>query len=188
MRILCFGDSNTYGYDPRLYSGGRYPAECRWVDILAAKTGWDVHNEGENGRTIPKYEHELYGFRQLLKSYPPLDLLIVMLGTNDLLLGANASEAAVRMEAFLEQLSIARERILLLAPPPLRRGVWVDDESTVRESHLLIQRYEQLAARMGVRFNAFDRAALTFDGIHLCEDDHKSLAQQLYALLTPCAG
>ena len=39
MRVMCLGDSNTYGFDPRSYIGDRYPAECRWVDILAAKTG-----------------------------------------------------------------------------------------------------------------------------------------------------
>ena len=54
MRVLCFGDSNTYGYDPRSYFGGRYPAISRWVDLLAAKTGWDVINAGENGREIPR--------------------------------------------------------------------------------------------------------------------------------------
>ncbi len=37
MRILCFGDSNTYGYDPRGYFGGRYDAGDRWVDLLAEK-------------------------------------------------------------------------------------------------------------------------------------------------------
>ena len=35
MNVICFGDSNTYGYDPRGYFGGRYDADCRWVDILA---------------------------------------------------------------------------------------------------------------------------------------------------------
>ncbi len=33
-RILCFGDSNTYGYDPRSYLGGRYPASVRWTALL----------------------------------------------------------------------------------------------------------------------------------------------------------
>ena len=37
MDIICFGDSNTYGYDPRGYFGGRYDADCRWVDILAVE-------------------------------------------------------------------------------------------------------------------------------------------------------
>ena len=54
MKVICFGDSNTYGYDPRSFLGGRYEADCRWADILAAKTGWTAqmiqqepdHSEG----------------------------------------------------------------------------------------------------------------------------------------------
>ena len=42
MNVICFGDSNTYGYDPRGYFGGRYNADCRWVDILSAATGWTI--------------------------------------------------------------------------------------------------------------------------------------------------
>lgn len=53
MNVICFGDSNTYGYDPRGYFGGRYGADCRWVDILAAETGWTISNMGQNGREIP---------------------------------------------------------------------------------------------------------------------------------------
>ena len=39
MKVICFGDSNTYGYDPRSYFGGQYPAQNRWVDLLAQKYG-----------------------------------------------------------------------------------------------------------------------------------------------------
>ena len=46
MNVICFGDSNTYGYDPRGYFGGRYDGDNRWVDILAAETGWTVYNMG----------------------------------------------------------------------------------------------------------------------------------------------
>jgi len=78
MNVICFGDSNTYGYDPRGYFGGRYDADCRWVDILAAETGWTVSNLGQNGREIPSSA----------PAFPAgTDLLIVMLGTNDLLQG-----------------------------------------------------------------------------------------------------
>ena len=73
MRILCFGDSNTYGYDPRDFFGGRYDA-C-WVDLLAKRSGWDIINAGSNGREIPANPCPL----------PAHDIFLVMLGTNDLL-------------------------------------------------------------------------------------------------------
>ena len=66
MRLLCFGDSNTYGYDPRSYFGSRYDAANRWVDLLAAKTGWELLNAGQNGREIPRRAHELQQVQQLL--------------------------------------------------------------------------------------------------------------------------
>ena len=62
MKILCFGDSNTYGYDPRSYFGGQYPTEHRWVDILAQKLHCKAVNAGENGREIPRREGELLRF------------------------------------------------------------------------------------------------------------------------------
>ena len=72
MDIICFGDSNTYGYDPRGYFGGRYDADCRWVDILAVENGWTIFNMGQNGREIPA----------TVPAFPAdTDLLIVMLGT-----------------------------------------------------------------------------------------------------------
>ncbi|MFQ7125486.1 MAG: GDSL-type esterase/lipase family protein, partial [Eisenbergiella sp.] len=92
MNIICFGDSNTYGYDPRSYLGDRYDVDSRWVDILAEETGWTVRNLGENGREIPTSAPD----------FPAdTDLLIVMLGTNDLLQGRSPEQAAARLERFL---------------------------------------------------------------------------------------
>ena len=53
MKIVCFGDSNTYGFDPRLGSSGRYTKDERWTGILDAHDGFSVVNEGMNGRCIP---------------------------------------------------------------------------------------------------------------------------------------
>ena len=52
MNVICFGDSNTYGYDPRSWLGGRYDAGSRWVYILTSETGWTIRNMGVNGREI----------------------------------------------------------------------------------------------------------------------------------------
>ena len=54
MKILCFGDSNTYGYDPRSYIGSKYEEDSRWVDLLRKITGHETVNRGMNGRCIPK--------------------------------------------------------------------------------------------------------------------------------------
>ena len=91
MNVICFGDSNTYGYDPRGYFGGRYDADCRWVDILASETGWTISNMGQNGREIPSAAPTLPA---------DTDLLIVMLGTNDLLQGCSPEQAAERLGLF----------------------------------------------------------------------------------------
>ena len=53
MTVLCYGDSNTYGFDPRSWLGERYPADVRWTGLLARKTGGTILEEGQNGREIP---------------------------------------------------------------------------------------------------------------------------------------
>ena len=50
-RIICIGDSNTYGYDPAAFGGARYPEGVRWTSRLGS--AWDIWNLGENGREIP---------------------------------------------------------------------------------------------------------------------------------------
>ena len=115
MKVICFGDSNTYGYDPRGYFGGRYDADCRWVDILVAETGWTISNMGQNGREIPSSA----------PTFPTdTDLLIVMLGTNDLLQGRSPEQAAERLEQFFSSISLDRKKILLQTRASLASGVW----------------------------------------------------------------
>ena len=130
MKVICFGDSNTYGYDPRSYLGGRYAADSQWVDILAEKTGWTVRNLGENGREIPSST----------PTFPAdTDLLIVMLGTNDLLQGRSPEQAAERLERFLSGITLDRKKILLIAPPLVALGAWVPNQQLIDDSHTFAQ-------------------------------------------------
>lgn len=177
MRILCFGDSNTYGYDPRGCFADRYPAEDRWVDCLAKQTGWEVVNAGANGREIPRNPYAL----RLLSEHSPLDLFLVMLGTNDLLQGASASEAARRMEAFLNQLLPHCQNLLLAAPPPMKRGAWVPTDALAAESIRLAEEYSALAQRLGIPFaDTRDwNIELTFDGVHFTEEGHHIFAERI---------
>ena len=177
MRILCFGDSNTYGYDPRGFFGARYGAEDRWVDLLAKQTGHDCINAGTNGREIPRNAYAL----RLLNEHAPVDVFLVMLGTNDLLQGASAKEAATRMEAFLTPLLAHCKNILLVAPPPMKRGAWVPTDALVTESIHLAEEYKLLAEKLNITFvdTRHWNAELPFDGVHLTEAGHHTFAENL---------
>jgi lysophospholipase L1-like esterase len=178
MGILCFGDSNTYGYDPRGFFGDRYAPEDRWVDLLADHTGLECFNQGENGRTIPRNPSGL--------SPEGVDLLLVMLGTNDLLQGATAVEAARRMEAFLIPLLHRRERIILVAPPPMKRGAWVPTDTLVAASLALAEEYRLVAGKLGIPFvDTRDWGIeLAFDGVHFSENGHHTFALRLEQALS----
>ena len=186
MKILCFGDSNTYGYDPRSFIGSQYPPRHRWVDLLAQKLGCDAVNAGENGREIPEGEGELMRFEMMLARHDPVDLLVIMLGTNDLLQGDPPEVVARRMEAFLEHIPLERSKILLIAPPPMQRGAWVPSKSLIDASTALNREYEALCARLGIGFadaRTWD-IPLTFDGVHFSEEGHGAFAEGLANYLT----
>ena len=169
MNVICFGDSNTYGYDPRGYFGGRYDGDNRWVDILAVETGWTVYNMGQNGREIPV----------VALTFPAdTDLLIVMLGTNDLLQGCRLEQAAERLERFLAAVPLGRSKILLIAPPPMAMGEWVSSPQLIEDSHIFARLCQTLAERLGIRFADAGRwdIPLAYDGVHFTEQGHKAFA------------
>ena len=177
MRILCFGDSNTYGYDPRCFFGDRYGAGDRWVDLLAKQTGHECINAGANGREIPRNPYSL----QVLVEHAPVDIFLVMLGTNDLLQGAPAKEATARMETFLNPLLPHCKQILLVAPPPIKRGSWVPTDELVAESYHLAEGYRLLAEMLNIPFvdTRHWNIELTFDGVHFTEAGHHTFAENL---------
>ena len=172
MNVICFGDSNTYGYDPRGYFGGRYDTDCRWVDILAAETGWTVCNMGQNGREIPSSAPSFLA---------DTDLLIVMLGTNDLLQGRSPEQAAGRLERFLSGVSLDRSRTLLIAPPPVTLGEWVPSPQLIDGSRAFARLCQSMAERMGIRFADAGKwdIPLAYDGVHFTEKGHRAFAAGL---------
>ena len=172
MNIICFGDSNTYGYDPRGYFGGRYDGDSRWVDILASETGWTVSNMGENGREIPSAAPVLP---------EDTDLLIIMLGTNDLLQGRSPEQAAEKLNRFLSGISLDRNKILLIAPPPVQLGAWVPGQQLIDDSHTFAQLCQTLAEQLGIRFADAGKwdISLAYDGVHFTEQGHRAFAAGL---------
>lgn len=200
MKILCIGDSNTYGYDPRSYFGDRYPTEVRWTDRLA---GHEVINLGVNGMTIPRVPSAASrglsaaspGYSAvspassriagLIRLHDP-DLVTVMLGTNDLFSGLSAQQIAGRMEAFLDSIMDAGKPILLISPPVLQYGEWVMDDDIVEESQELGGAYRELAERKDCVFadsGEWD-IEMSFDGVHFSQEGHAVFAQKLEEILT----
>nr|MCR5842548.1 lipolytic enzyme, G-D-S-L [Oscillospiraceae bacterium] len=113
--IVCFGDSNTHGYcaDPRdcADGGDRFNEDERWTCLLQRALGSEYHvlEEGLGGRTsvfVDPLHESMDGISciyPILMSHEPVDLLIIMLGTNDTKerFGANAPAIAIGMERLL---------------------------------------------------------------------------------------
>lgn len=186
-KILCYGDSNTYGYDPRSYLGGRYPETVRWTALLEQQD-WSVFNAGENGRSIPRREREIDAILHMIQQLKP-DIVTVMLGSNDVLQSPDlpADECADRMEYFLKTLL---ERgpsceYLLIAPPPMTFGAWVNDSKTVEVSRALREYYKVVARRLDIYFadSGTWGIDLTFDGVHFSEAGHLNFARKINQVL-----
>ena len=174
MKILCIGDSNTYGYDPRSYFGSRYPDTIYWTKRIPMA---EVINCGMNGLQVPT---DSVPWQNLIDKKQP-DLVIVMLGSNDLLEGRSAEIVSTRMENYLKELMETRKPILLIGPPPLKPGAWVEDESQITESHKLGALYRDICERLDMDCaDAGDwNVELTFDGVHFTEYGHAAFAKGL---------
>ena len=179
--VLSYGDSNTYGFDPRGFWGGRYDPENRWCDILAEKTGWNVVNFGENGRTLPRQSWALEEVERAVLDNAPVPLMMVMLGTNDVLMDASVPVAQLTgtMETLLDRLEdrFPETTVLLLGPPAVRVGV-PELEQKLRD---LSAAYAELARNRRLYFcdaGAWD-LPLAHDGVHLSEAGHRMFAENL---------
>jgi len=194
MKIICYGDSNTYGYDPVGRPELRYEADSRWVDLIGRNLpdSCKIFNAGQNGREIPDngWESAEGTAQQLAAMTEPGapgesgDLIIVMLGGNDILLSSTGAEkTAEKMRRFLGAVKMEApgRRILLVAPIIMKEGYWVPDRRFIEESEHLTKLYETLAAEMDVDFadaNGWS-VSLTADGVHFTREGHKAFAEGL---------
>ena len=177
MTLLCFGDSNTLGYDPRDLFGGSYDAP--WPALLERESGWRVLNAGCNGRRIPGSGRERAVLLERLERKGP-DALLLMLGTNDILQGANPERCAGRMKALLEQV---REKapplsVLVLSPPR------IDLPGVQAPLEELTAGLRQAAEEAGAAFADCREwpIPLAFDGIHFTREGHALFARYLAKL------
>jgi lysophospholipase L1-like esterase len=209
--ILCFGDSNTWGYIPGS-AGERMPYESRWPGVLQAAlgSGCRVLEEGLSGR-MSAWEDPMKADRNgkaqlpaLLESHRPVDLLTLMLGTNDMksYMHLGPEDCALAQNALIDVVEAAacgpggsRPVILLIAPPlivasPALVGPLFD--GGIAKSAGLAEAYRQVAALRNCLFLDAGRIARPSarDGLHLDPEGHRKLAEAVAplvrsAVLTP---
>ena len=217
-RILVFGDSNTWGWIP--VEGGfptsRYDAAIRWPGIAQSALGevYEIIEEGLSGRTTDQSDPTvpeipgagLDGSAYLpaaVASHLPLDLVVLMLGTNDLKSSFDRTpdEIAAGMRKLVELVQAMDRaawthypapKVLVIAPPPLVETEKFPGEvfaNGIEKSRELAARYAAIAKAEGVEF--LDAGAITsadgIDGLHLSAEAHRriglAMAEKLKRLL-----
>lgn len=204
--ILCYGDSNTYGYNP--LNGLRYPKEVRWTGYLQELLGeeYSIIEEGCNGRTAvfeDPWEGWKNGFDYLkpcLNSHKPIDIVILMLGSNDLktTFHATAKEIADGVEVLvdtIQKFTLEKQGfkpvIILLSPPEIGENIcdsafhYAFDESSIVRSKELPDEYRQVARRKDCLFcktSDYIKPSQA-DSLHLMPEEHKKLAKILKEII-----
>lgn len=178
-RIVCYGDSNTYGYDAADIFGGPLSSEERWPTILGALLRCETINCGMNGRTVPRYPRQIDADLRMIKRHSDCSLLIVMLGTNDLLLGFDAEDTAECMKSFLRSAmqTIDHIDVLLVAPPPSA----LIPEGCEADYAYLAELYSDAAHELGIHFidAGLWPVSMACDGVHFSPEGHRRFAECL---------
>lgn len=208
--VLCFGDSITWGYDPE--GCGRHAFEDRWPSVLAASLGEGVTviAEGLNGRTTGYDDHladcDRNGVRNLptlLHTHQPLDLVVMMLGTNDMkptIAGtAHAARAGIQRLVGLVRhheysFDYDAPDVLIVSPPPLCETAdpifSVMFRGGIEQSSMLASVYRDLADDLGCGFFDAGSVAKTspVDGVHLTGDQTRAIGRGLEPIVRMMLG
>jgi lysophospholipase L1-like esterase len=191
--VLCYGDSNTWGYNPATTE--RYPLQVRWPSVLQAELGdgYLVIPEGLNGRTTV-WDDPIEGYKSgkeylipCLETHKPLDLVIIMLGTNDLKMRFSlpTSDIAKGAGALVKMVHKSdtgpgegAPEVLLIAPPPLAMLTEFADmfSGATEKAEAFSEQYRLQAEEQGCRFMDAGQVIVSsdLDGIHLeASEQHK---------------
>lgn len=205
--ILAFGDSLTWGFEAGTFK--RHAFADRWPNALAAGLGGKarVIEEGMNGRTTvfpdPTCDAERNGAVALpicLETHQPLDLVIIMLGTNDIK-DRRAFDAAMGMERLVGLVKnhaynadFKPPQVLIMSPPALvpTKDEWFNDlwGHALVESKLLAKHYARVAKEQGAHF--FDAGSVSkatdVDGGHLDAENTKAIGTALVPVVRKILG
>ena len=187
-RILCIGDSNTWGYIPG--SGERYEKNVRWTGKLAQTLGenYEVIEEGMNGRTTAFTDKIEPGTAALDYLYPclisqfPLDYIIVMLGTNDTKTRYGLDEVLLKIEETCRRKSQTPEKIVIAPADLYPKKDWIEfTAESAQKAGGLTEEYRSIAALHHAEFlsarEVLGAECIGCDGIHFTEAGHQKLAE-----------
>lgn len=204
--VLCYGDSNTWGYDPA--SMTRFPRDTRWTGILRKELGDDylIIEEGLNGRTtvwddpIELDKNGATYLRPCIQTHKPMDLVIIMLGTNDLKtrFSLNAYDIASGAGVLVDIVKKSETgidqnppEILLIAPPPTIDMPDSDIFQGSSEKSLgFSKQYRKVANEKGCHFlDAGEHIESSLlDGIHFEAPMHRKLGLAVAAKIHEVLG
>jgi Lysophospholipase L1 and related esterases len=194
--VLCFGDSNTYGLNPR---GGRFPRNIRWTGVVRELLGedYEIIEEGLPGRTTvweDPVEGVMSGKAYLvpcLRSHAPLDLVVLMLGTNDLKqrYAVSAADIAISVLSLAQLIQSTlpgraenkNTKVLLLVPPPIKEmglsaSIFAGGEA---KSQRLGEAFNKLKPYTDASILDLSSVIITseVDGLHFEADMHRKLGE-----------
>ncbi len=199
MKILCYGDSNTYGMNP--LDGGRYDDNIRWPKVLQNILGndYEIIEEGQNGRTTiyddaKPNRNGMKDFMPCLNKHKPIDMVILMLGTNDLKTRFHASSQDIANHVSQLVDVIQKEtnaQIILVSPMEVTdgidKGVFGDsfDASAVVRSKEFSKYYQIVAQEKHCIFVDASKCSSPsdIDHLHMSEEAHYNLAQTLFKVI-----
>lgn len=195
-RILCYGDSNTWGHDP--VTNDRLDETTRWTRVLgqALGEGYEVIEEGLGGRTTV-WDDPIEGYKNgreylipCLESHRPLDLVIILLGTNDLKMrfSLSAFDIAQGAGVLVRQVQLSQAGrggenppVLLLAPPPIAPLTDYAEmfAGAEEKSRRFSVHFERVAREMACSFLDTAQVVVSspLDGIHLERQEHRKLGK-----------
>ena len=204
--ILCYGDSNTYGYNPT--NGMRYSKNIRWTGRLQEMLGeeYRIIEEGCNGRTtvfddiMEPWKNGLPYLKPCLNTHKPLDIIILMLGSNDLKESLHATPKEIAngagllvdiMHDFLAEKQGFVPKIILVSPPEIGEGIINSPfygsflEDSIERSREFPKYYGEIAKEKGCIFvKASDYVSPSeVDSLHLSPEGHKALAEAFYDVI-----
>ncbi len=198
-KILCFGDSNTFGYNPN--NGSRYNENSRWTGILKnlCKNNYEIIEAGCNNRTafsnnpngiqftgykvLPEYLKEIY------------DTIIFAIGINDLQKFYNPTleEFETGIENLIKKIreSLPNCNIIILSPSHITENIlnsnfrFMFNQTSIEKSKQITPIYEKIANEYNCKFLDLNKIVIPseIDGLHYEVEEHKKIAQSIITLL-----